>query len=305
MERVFRLNAKKLSFTYSQCPPHWTKELVLAKYQTIRPDLKEYVIGQEYHQDGGLHYHGYVEYVDRVDIRGPNTLDIENHHGQYKTLAKGKQVWIAYCKKNGDYITNIKEQPTKEEKNKLILEQAKEKGVASLLEDGKINLKEYKWVSESFNLYMQEKKTDLRDELPSRLDNPWLNDFVIDLDLKRCHLWIWSKEPNLGKTTWLMNLYKAFMCQFWNITETFQDHITVKTQAILFDEFRGNLKISTLNSICDGTYRIPQKGKMSIMLENKPLVIVCGNKSIEECYKEANVPYVLARFNEYEINKFK
>lgn len=297
MESQFRLNAKNLALTYPQAPPDWTKESVLSFFQTsLRDNLSEYVVAQEEHKDGNPHFHVYLGLHSRVDIRNARELDINGHHGNYKT-AKPKSGWIKYCTKFPNYISNIDIKKSKETKNKEILEMCLEKGPTSLLEAGLVSLKEYVWVNNGYNLYKSQKVEDPREDLPSKLPNPWVNDFNIDFELKRCHLWIWSTQPNLGKTTWLLNLKRQFRLEFWNVFEVFQNQIKKETQIIAIDEFRGMMKISMLNALCDGTLLIPQKGLPPLELAEKPLVIIVGNKGPEEVYKSDLQQYIEARFN--------
>ena len=167
-----------------------------------------------------------------------------------------------------------------------------------LLEEGIVDLKSFVWVNNGLNLYNQLKETDPREEeIPTGLPNNWNLNLNFDLDLKKCHFWIWSQAPNLGKTTFAMNLITKYQAEFWDVFTNFQNQITSRTKIIIFDEFRGRMQISQLNSLCDGTLMIQRKGIPSIKLATKPLVIVLGNKAPETCYREELIPYIEARFN--------
>lgn len=57
-------------------------------------------------------------------------------------------------------------------------------------------------------------------------------------------------------------------------------------QVIWFDEFRGQLTIQQLNSVCDKFTQLNVKGS-SIRKTKRIPVIVCSNYTIEECFKAA------------------
>ena len=107
----FRICAKKLFFTYSQVDPRMTKEDVLKQLQANHKLYDfQYVISKEVHQDGGTDFHVVIIQNQKIDIRDPDTLDIEyqqqRFHGNYKPVTSLRHL-IDYVCKDGDYITNI------------------------------------------------------------------------------------------------------------------------------------------------------------------------------------------------------
>ena len=69
------------------------------------------------------------------------------------------------------------------------------------------------------------------------------------------------------------------------------------SQFIIIDEFTTpDIKTTTLNSMCDGTYQYPAKGGPSVKPTDHPIVIACGNKHPEEMYSNT-YKYIEARFN--------
>lgn len=308
MIKRFRLNCKKVALTYPQCPEEWTKESVLMWYEEqMGLNLEEYIIARERHEDGNPHFHVYLRVADKIDTKNCKYFDIDGHHGNYKGIGTGVTQWMRYCRKDGDFIEKlIADGRTKEERNKSLLEYALRNGLPKALEEGLIPLKDYVWYNNSLELYKSQiTLPDAKEDLPNRLENPWLNDFILDLDQKQCHLWIWSQLPNLGKTTWMLSLMRKYRATNWNYLESFQNHIDLNTEMIVMDEYRGQLKISILNAICDGTFQIPRKHQKSFLLSTKPLVIILGNRSMEACYKEEHLIYLRARFRQFEITEFK
>lgn len=68
------------------------------------------------------------------------------------------------------------------------------------------------------------------------------------------------------------------------------------SQFVLIDEYTtADIKATTLNQMCDGTYQYPSKGGASIRLK-QPTIVICGNKNPEEMYPNA-FKYIEARFN--------
>lgn len=113
-DQQFRLEATHLFLTYPQCPIE--KDTLLALLTGLISaagcEVKHYCIAQENHEDGNKHAHAYLGLSKRLRMRGNDCLDILYdgviYHGNYQTARKPKDV-IAYCKKDGDYITNVEE----------------------------------------------------------------------------------------------------------------------------------------------------------------------------------------------------
>lgn len=110
----FKICARRLFLTYSQCPDRWTKEFVKRDLigrilcskngdEAGRTKIKTYVIGEERHEDGGKHYHCYLEGFKKIQVSSVRELDIEGIHGNYQAV---ENVWscINYCKKGGNWV---------------------------------------------------------------------------------------------------------------------------------------------------------------------------------------------------------
>lgn len=177
------------------------------------------------------------------------------------------------------------------ERNRLLLETNNK----VLVDEGYIPLEKLTIIIQNKAEYGRQTE-DSRGELPEAVPNPWGLQLIGDRDNKKCHFWMWSHEPDRGKTTLAKKLvdefrgyYKSSGWEYWTIRED--------CDFVVLDEYRGALKAENLDSMCDGTYdyRIIHRGH--IRLVNKPLVIVFSNLSIEECHPfMKNLLY--ARFNE-------
>ena len=102
--KTFRLQANKLFLTYAQTDGE--KEGLLAFLQT-KLAIKGYVVCKELHKEEGTHFHAYLELEKRCNIVNPAYLDWEGHHPKIEK-AKSAFKCQKYCKKDGDFITNLK-----------------------------------------------------------------------------------------------------------------------------------------------------------------------------------------------------
>ena len=67
-------------------------------------------------------------------------------------------------------------------------------------------------------------RADNKPDLPPLLPSPWDFEIPSNVQDKKRHYWIWSKEPNAGKTTkFLIPLSEKYRAAFYNQAETFQD----------------------------------------------------------------------------------
>lgn len=100
----FRLQTNKLFITYSQ-----TNEInqELLNFLHSKLDINKYIVCKEHHKDKGKHHHIYLELNNRCDIKNPRFLDYRNHHPKMEKARSGAKC-MNYCKKDNDYITNMK-----------------------------------------------------------------------------------------------------------------------------------------------------------------------------------------------------
>jgi len=308
----FRLNSKKLFLTYPQST--LGKLGVLEGLETyFKEKIDKYVISEEEHKENeeeqkhGVHQHVYLLLKSKVDIKNARALDIKGHHGDYLTM-KNQEKCLQYVikedkeplsnfnwKEDLSLMKNHKRRRDNIEQLDLLMEQ----GPLKMLKLGEINCMNY---IKAKNNFFEIKKDiaeveDTREDCPSRLDNNWGLNLYVDLEKKCCHFWIWSDQPNKGKTTFLQSLMVKYPAVLWNPEERYQDLVKKTTQLILFDEMRGGtIKISQLNQICDGTFHFIGKNRLPILLDSKPLVIVMSNMPWTDIYKEKLHPLIQARF---------
>lgn len=104
-ESNFRVDRKKFGLTYSQAGGTLTKEIILDEL-IAKGGNCDYIVAQERHQDGGIHFHCYIKYETKLESRNARIFDILGIH---PNICKGSVTrgWADYVAKDGDYITNF------------------------------------------------------------------------------------------------------------------------------------------------------------------------------------------------------
>ena len=110
-KKQFRLRGKKLFLTYSQLnllDLNTAKNQILEQLEEIIPHkIIEYIICEEKHQDGGTHFHVYLELSQKVELFGSDCLDLNfggiKYHGSYETV-RLKRKAQDYITKKGNFI---------------------------------------------------------------------------------------------------------------------------------------------------------------------------------------------------------
>ena len=89
----FRVNARSLAVTYSQCHMLQKQQLFDHLLTLLKPQVL--VVSLEYHQDSGVHYHVYARSVKKFDIKNPKYLDFQNIHPNIQSC-KDPLRWLLY-----------------------------------------------------------------------------------------------------------------------------------------------------------------------------------------------------------------
>lgn len=301
----FQLNTSKLFLTYPEC--NLEKQDVLLLLQNILSEtILEYIIAQEKHQNGNLHIHVFLSLSEPFRTRNAQALDLSFNgvvfHGNYQGCRSEKNV-IKYCSKEEDYIANfdLNSRLKKRESHKKIIGDALIKRQISLVEAVNNNpelLFGYKKLKTDLEEYFHD-ISDNRKELPPFLPNPWGILLSTGLQGKRRHFWIFSRQPNKGKTTvaktWNKDYLSHLQCgdfTYWGING--------QEKLLLLDEFNtAKLSYSGINSMADGTYgyRVFQRG---IQRLDDILIVIFSNQTISELYPNMN-NLIYERFNEIEL----
>lgn len=242
-----------------------TKEALLEECILIGA-VSEYVIAVENHQDGTPHLHAFVKWATKKRF----TQMKFTKHGNYQ-IAKSWKAVEAYCKKGGDYISNINVDAARQKQSKILKEDY-EKDPLILLDEGKISFMQLNnFVKNQETYRMLKRKTE---RPPEKMAD------------KKRHYWIYGPS-NSGKTTQLREMMTDIgMEHFFQIPYNNDWRGYTGEKYLYADEYKGQLTIQELNRICDGGAKVNTKGG-SAQLNWEPEVIILSNFSIEECYSKA------------------
>lgn len=302
----YQICSSKLFLTYPQCPV--PKEDALQILTNIFLNVQHYIIAREEHKNGDLHLHCYLEGIVEQPWRAtdPKFADFEYngelYHGNYQGCKSAKNVQ-KYVTKGDDYLSDMdmssilgKASNKRAAANLIIKKRQPLIDVIKIYPELVFDYKKHKQNIEAF----LKDADNQRGDLPKWIPNPWGKILPTFRKGKKRHYWIYSRLPNVGKTTGLAKpLFDECRCclqvgdySYWNICGN--------EQAIILDEYNGaKFKYFELNSMCDGTYGFKVFMGGVVMLKD-PLIIVLSNQSISDIYPYMN-NLIYERMNEIEI----
>lgn len=235
-------------------------------------------------------------------------MDLNGHHPNIRgNKVQNKKAALAYCSKEDpnplQFNMDIKEETAaREGKRKIIGKRLIEEPnytLTQMVEENPSELYNLPQWEKALQTYKRLKGSD-KPDLPELLPNPWNLVLPSDNETKKRHYWIWSKNPNMGKTTQFLEPISKYKAEFMDMSERFQEFPT-NTQAVLIDEYTtAYLKATDLNRMCDGSQAYPTKGGPKITL-NKPLIIICSNAPMDEVYPNA-YDKIRARFQGINVD---
>lgn len=279
---MFNIDARKFLLTYPQCT--LDKETLLTSLQSLG-EIKWYTVCIEPHSDGTPHLHACVHYSRKIHSTNSRFFDIGQYHPNIQTLktAADFQRSEAYCRKHGDFVSNV---DTKISKRTLLAKR--------ILEYGKIT-------------------RELIEENPEIIFcnyasiSSWLADFgpkKVKLSYptnKKRHYWLYGPS-NCGKTYQLRQfLEDKNSCEI-PINDDYR--CNDQTQVLWADEYKGNITVQALNRLCDGNTQLNKKGGSTHILF--PIIVICSNFSIRDCYPKVNDDIyntLTNRFIEIDLSK--
>jgi len=111
-EKKFRINRKKIGLTYS-CPKDKDENPIESKEELLdflekKSGHCQYIVAKEFHESGKKHYHAYANFDDVVDTTNQLFFDFK---GVHPNIIKPGNGWMAYCRKDKEFITNIDKNP--------------------------------------------------------------------------------------------------------------------------------------------------------------------------------------------------
>ena len=280
-----RRETKGWFLTYPKCPI--TKEDALTILETNGlPKIVEYVICEEKHEDGSPHLHAFIKLEKKRTFSSVSKkFDLLEYHGHYEPAKSWKAV-AAYCKKEGNYISNIDINAARQKQSKMKKEDLL-KDPEVLMDEGKLSpmqLCSFLKNSAAYKMLLQQKRKP-----------------PVEMPEKKRHFWIWGSS-NTGKTTWLR---KKMQEGEWFQIPTNNDWNGYAGEDNLYiDEYKGQLTVQELNRVCDGGAKVNTKGG-SAMLSWVPIVYILSNYSPSECYSKCDSTLLETLLNRFQVGKME
>lgn len=278
---TFKIDGRKFLLTYTHCT--LSKEVLLSHLQAIG-EVKYYTVAIEPHQDGTPHLHAAVHFSKKCHSTNSRYFDTSCTHARIDPLklASDFEKASAYCRKHGDFISNVEERVSK----RTAL-------AKRLLDHGKIDRE---FITENPEIIFTNFSS-----IQSWLSVLGPKRVKIDYPTsKKRHFWLFGPS-NSGKTTFL----RKFVDQKLAVEIPTNDDYFAndETEVLWADEYKGHLTVQALNKLCDGNTQLNRKGgSVHIMF---PIIFVCSNFSIRDCYSKINddlYETLLNRFNEYDLS---
>lgn len=98
-KKPFRFSATQVGLTYSQVGDAIpSRQSLLGSLQSIDDCICEYLIASENHADGGQHYHVYLRFAVKRNIKNPRHWDINGCHPNIRRILSAAS-WLRYCRK--------------------------------------------------------------------------------------------------------------------------------------------------------------------------------------------------------------
>lgn len=307
MPSKYRIHSGKLFLTYPQCPIPKEDAISIIFYIFTEENIDEYIIAEEEHKNGDKHLHVYLKLKVQNTYTNPSFADLsynnEWYHGNYQGCRSEKNV-IKYCSKEENYLSNFDVGARIQKKN------SHKRVLADALINKKINLVQavqeepellfgYKKLKADLFEYFKDEQ-DRREAFPDWIPNPWGKVMSSKISQKRRHYWIFSRQPNKGKTfLFAKPLERKYRClvqsgdfSYWNVSG--------QEETIILDEYNNaSLKYYILNCMADGTfaYRVFMGGLVRL---HDPLIIILSNQCINDLYPNMNL-LLHERFIEIEL----
>jgi len=160
--KSFRLQGKNFFLTYPKC--NLERAVVLSLLLDKISDIKYAIIASEFHKDGDLHIHVYLQLNNKLHIRQQNFFDLDSFHGNYQTARDSDDV-IDYIKKSdksplehGDYKSHYKMQGNSKSENAKLERYAVNNMILNsnlhdLVLTGDVSIYSYEALTKSLNRY--------------------------------------------------------------------------------------------------------------------------------------------------------
>lgn len=244
--------------TYPKCDR--TKEELL-QWLCLIDNVSEYVICREKHEDGTYHLHAHVKFETGIMKKNFREFDFNGDVGHYEQT-KSREKAIKYCKKDGDYITNLDDDTIlspEKKRAKFISETLTKKTVGEMVRDGDIHFSQARAAAYAKQL----------------LDEPYEHNDVRGL-------WIQGK-PGVGKTRYVRDTYGHDL--YFKAMNKWFDGYTGQKYIVLddFEKTAGPMLSWYMKRWLD-RYEVAGETKGAHVNLRHHLFIITTNYTITECF---------------------
>lgn len=308
----FRVNAKTLFLTYPQAEGIESKEALKDFLETFWPT--KVIVGREFHEDGGVHYHACVAFAERQDIRDCRRFDFSGCHPRIEAARSPKRS-VAYCAKDGDYVVRgFAVEREAEDVFEVVTEEIQEGGRTTevlgriLARTGTKGLRLYcnieRWVERTAKpvamhqpMMGYPEEFRMRDVVVLGAVTAFIRDMEMGVGVRgeRRSLWLWGPS-RMGKTCMARSLGTHwYMNGQWNV-ECYDDAAQYGVlDDISWESLRFNYK-GLLGLQQDVTVTDKYK-KKSVIKGGKPVIVLSNELPIftpdELLWMNANVTFVV------------
>lgn len=267
----FAVGSQSFFVTYPKCDAD--KQAVLEFFTDKGAD--KIIVAQEKHADGTPHLHVYAHFPKKKKA-STRTFDFESFHPNIQSCRNMNAV-IKYIKKDGDFLEH--------NMSVAAYEKAKQSHISIICQElllGTKTLREatdehpellmrYGTLKKNLQLYRADKASEERAKQP--VDYP--------TDKKR-HMWIYG-PTNCGKSTKLETILANYPGDTFQIPYNNDWDGYLGERILWADEYKDQLGIQDLNSVCNGGAKVNTKGG-SVTLHKKPQLFIASNYAPDEAY---------------------
>jgi len=272
----FRLRAKQIFLTYPQADGVDANSLL----DFLRQQADYVILARERHRDGAIHYHAGILYPQHQNINDANRYDYSGKHPNIQGCRNWRAT-TAYIRKCGDFLEYGADPSNKDQttlRQDAITGTTATEAIDKYMESRSGSIRGYRSLIADYRQYQSDiQHRSLIPEIgKDRFNACTIGNcitFTFSSKFKSPKLYIWG-PPNVGKTS-LLNQYDSrfiYNAPDNNDWSGFNDSFH---KLIVFDEFHGQMPLSTLLKLMQGSHtRLNTKGGSIDCTHNMPMIFL-------------------------------
>lgn len=288
------MNGSQFFLTFPRCDK--SKPELLESLKSLGRPVIWVLIVQEHHQDGGLHAHIAVRFRERLNIKRPSFFDpVGGQHGNYQTI-KSVPKTLAYLRKFDTEPLTDGEVPSSAKSGRTT-------GVTDEIATAVQAGTSFRTLTETWPGFCMMNKRKIQEfeafcsSAPPAPKSPWTGMWTSTHSVMTREIVTWCQlnlshptpprpfgarqlyihGPTLHNKTSFARRLEEFFRVYWVPTEeNFDDFYSDSDfDLIVFDEYRGQRPVSSLNLWLDGSNVVfRKKGCQGAKRDNKPFIIL-------------------------------